>query len=216
MAVATCHQPSSLTTNTTRNAAITTISTTANYSFTPSVAAAAAHFLTTIPKFTIIPNNRITKSPSDSGASSADPDETQRDGSIENFSCKNEKLLSTRSDTSIIESYRNTVAHHLSPYTMSNGRLPSTFLAKLPHDIGAVRTILTTARFPDHNDHHILVQNEPIDLSFKTIKKRRRLPTPLLSTSSLNSSTSSPPSIIDQPKPAPLDLSLVRSNPLSG
>lgn len=170
-----------------------------NNTFMPS------HFLTNLCNISKH-DARITQSPSDSGASSADLDENNREGSIESFSVESKTTeKSSISSPPAFESMRTT----FSPYLHHNGRSPA-FLPSVTNQI-PVSTIIyaTTAQTPSAAAAATMSsstpvtneQDEPMDLSFKS-RKRRRTPTP-------------PPSF-DIPKPAPLDLTLVRGRPLSG
>lgn len=152
------------------------------------------HFLTNISNLTKLTIDRPSESSSDSGASSADPDDTHRDSSIESFSIKTEK--SSASGETIVEPYRTP---HI-PYIPSNNRLSF----NIPDDRAAAAFVRNNA------DTH--GQSEPIDLSLKT-RKRKSSPMTLVTS---KSSSISPPPLIDIPKLIPLDLTLVRSNPLSG
>lgn len=187
----------------------------------PSIAATntflPAHFLTSLTNFTKITNERPSKSPSDSGASSADPDDAHRDSSIESFSMKTEKSAMSN-DTVVMESYRPARIPYIS--SVSNCRLPSYFSLPPNHEFTAAATAAVAfTRLPSNNE--VVVQSEPMDLSLKTKKRRRSSsasssasPTPLFPSSRVSSNTSA--AIIDILKPTPLDLTLVRSNPLSG
>lgn len=184
-----------------------------------------AHFLTSLSKITKITGERPSKSPSDSGASSADPDDAHRDSSIESFTIKREKA-SMSIDAIGMDAYRP--SSHLPYIVAPNCRLPNYFSLPSHQDFTAVATAaLAFARLPNHNE--VVVQSEPMDLSLKT-KKRRRSSSKSLSPSStplfaaaasatavsraFNNGASV--TIIDLPKPTPLDLTLVRSNLLSG
>lgn len=146
--------------------------------------------------------HEITRSPSDSGASSADIDDnTNREGSIESFSVESKTEKSSVSSPPVFEPFRSTY----SPYL--NGRATSVFLPitnALPlQSIYAVAPV-TPPTVTTPNASIISHQDEPMDLSLNAAKKRKRSPSPVLSDT------------FDIPKPAPLDLTLVRSRALSG
>lgn len=158
------------------------------------------NFLTTFCSDSAKHEPHIARSPSDSGASSADPDESNRDGSIESFSvdCKTEK--SSVSSPPVYENYRTSY----SPF--QNGRMVPAFHLTVPHSM-PMSTVLyaTSTPTPPVSVSSQHEQDEPIDLSFNS--RKRRL-------SQSISPTLRP--TFDIPKPAPLDLTLVRSRPLSG
>lgn len=143
-----------------------------------------SHFLTNFCNNTK-QDQRLIRSPSDSGASSADPDESNKDGSMEGFS------VESKTEKSSVASPPN-FEHFLSPYLSSpstNGRI-SAF-----HHVP-----ISSVMYPEASVE-VKEQDQPIDLSFKS-KKRRRTPSPIETSFDI--------------KPAPLDLTLVRSKPLSG
>ncbi|KAJ6645303.1 Protein embryonic gonad [Pseudolycoriella hygida] len=128
-------------------------------------------------------DQRLIQSPSDSGASSADPDESNKDGSMEGFS------LGSKTEISSVSSPPN-FEHFLSPYLSSpltNERISASY-----------RVPISPVVYPE-TSVDVTEQDQPIDLSFKS-KKRRRSPSPIETSFDI--------------KPAPLDLTLVRSKAL--
>lgn len=142
----------------------------------------------------------IARSPSDSGASSADPDESNRDGSMESFSVDLKTEKSSLYSPPVFDNFRT----NYSPFQY--GRTVPSFDLTVPHSIPIATVIYATnTPTPPVSVSSRFEQDEPIDLSFNSRKRRH--------------SRSVSPTIrptFDIPKPAPLDLTLVRSRPLSG
>lgn len=153
-------------------------------------------------------DTQITRSPSDSGASSADLDESNRDGSVE--SGKTEKSSSI-SSPSTIEQFHSSMSPYLPPSSISTGRISAFFPVISSHMIPITTTTYSTSPQTISNLSSsitdttttvtIINQDEPIDLSVKSRKRRHQTPSP------------EPVSAFDLPKPAPLDLTLVRARP---
>lgn len=196
----------------------------------PNNAFMPTHFLTNLCnniKIDQQQQQRITRSPSDSGASSAaDLDESNREGSIESFSFKIEKY-SVPSPT-IFENFHSSFSPYLKqqhlhkPYSIPNGRPDPDTPQSAKNQISMSPTIYSTpistataaaaaasaspvalsrnsTPLTSTPPSHPNDQNqdEPLDLSTKS-RKRLRIP--------------SPPNHFDHPKPIPLDLTLVRSS----
>lgn len=150
--------------------------------------------------------SNITRSPSDSGASSADPDENNRDGSIGSFSID---LKTEKSSITSPPEYQKFVSV-FSPFlyerpanvTVKHDLPWSTVIYSTPSSRSPLVTTSSTGNAAKYENE----QNEPMDLSFKTYK-RERTPSPHLLQAS---------NIFDIPKPIPLDLTLVKSRQLSG
>lgn len=135
------------------------------------------------------------RSPSDSGASSADLEESNRDGSIESFSVESKTEMSSVSSPPVFENYRSSY----SPF--HNGRSVPTFHS-MPISTVIFATNTPTPPVSQSSTHE---QEEPIDLSFNPRKRRlSRSVSPKLRTP------------FEIHKPTPLDLTLVRSEALSG
>lgn len=186
------------------------------------------HFLTlnSIGSFTKLNPDQQRKSPSDSGASSTDPDNSSNrdaNGLIETFNC------SKNLDLSLSNSILN--AKNLCHELMSPAFLPvkdyhpyskhrSSFLnvsTKLASSVNHIELK------NNHSDNfNLKAQDEPIDLSVKNTKEKQTLSPPLRArtsstTSSISLSDKSTSSCLnDITKPTPLDLTLVRSKTLSG
>lgn len=182
-----------------------------------------AHFLSNLCHNSNKHDTQITRSPSDSGASSADIDESNRDGSVE--SGKTEKSSSI-SSPSTIEQFRTSLSPYLPPSSTiatGNGRI-SAFFPVISNHMIPITTITTYSTSPQTISNlsnsitdtmtvspttttatttvTIIDQDEPIDLSVKSRKRRYQTPTPEPVVSAF-----------DLPKPAPLDLTLVRARP---
>lgn len=161
-----------------------------------------AHFLTNL-CHSVKHDTQITRSPSDSGASSADPDESNRDGSVESEKTE----ISSLSSPPVFKYFRSSSSPYVPPPSVSttNGRI-SAFSPVVSSHIPITSVSYSTAQPTPHitngitMDSDAVEQNEPIDLSVKS-RKRRRTPSPVLTT-------------FDLAKPAPLDLTLVRTKPL--
>lgn len=144
----------------------------------------------------------IARSPSDSGASSADPDESNRDGSMERFSVELKTEKSSVYSPPVFESFRTTY----SPFPNGRTTAVPAFQLTVPNNTSLpMTTVIYATNTPtppvsvsssQHGE-----QDEPIDLSFNSRKRRlsRSVSPTTLRTS------------FDIPKPAPLDLTLVRS-----
>ncbi|XP_055855556.1 protein embryonic gonad [Episyrphus balteatus] len=143
-------------------------------------------------------------SPSDSGASSADPDDSSSNRGVPDSPIEDRQFMTAFRSSSVEPSLKV-----FSPTALSSKISP--FVA-FPSSCYATKPILPPVLPPTTTTTSlspaISVQDEPIDLSVKSQTQCRTSPQPTPPTP--------PPSTLDLPKPAPLDLTLVRSQPLSG
>ncbi|XP_055907414.1 protein embryonic gonad [Eupeodes corollae] len=144
-------------------------------------------------------------SPSDSGASSADPDDNSSIRGVPDSPIEDRQFMKAFRSSSVepLKVFSpKALSSKMSPFVA----FPTSYGSKpiLPPVLQPPITTTTTTTTT------ISLQDEPIDLSVKSqIQSQSRTtpqPTP----------PTPPPSTLDLPKPAPLDLTLVRSQPMSG
>lgn len=188
------------------------------------------HFLTmnSIGSFTKLNSDQRRKSPSDSGASSNDPDNSSnRDGNSlidTSFNCS--KNLDLSMSNSMLNAKK--LCHELispaflpvkdlHPYSMHHRSSFLNVSTKIASSVNHIEL--------KHNhsaNFNLDVQDEPIDLSVKNTKDQQTLSPALRArtsstTSSISLSDKSSSSCLNEiTKPTPLDLTLVRSKTLSG